>query len=349
MPANPPEGPQTMQCMEVWGGTRTVETRVAMVGLDAWVYSKPYGQSDEGGDVYYVSSCASGRITRLLVADVAGHGSAVCDVAASLQRLMRQFVNYLDQGSFVRSMNRQFAALSKNGCFATAVVSTFFAPTRQLSGCNAGHPPPLLYRAADKQWTFAEPMPARATAPAVPTLARAGVGGGPAAVHAIELDFPRSSNLPLGIIDLADYKQFDLRLSVGDVVLCYTDSLTEARTPEGDLIGPGGLLRLLRQLPPCEPEALVPTLLAAVEALAPGNLAGDDVTVLLFRPNGNGWRMPAGRWLLGSGRMLRSLFDCLRAGIVPWPDLSLANLGGAVFRPFNRTWRGRSQRIPPSV
>ena len=29
------------------------------------------------------------------------------------------------------------------------------------------------------------------------------------------------------------------------------------------------------------------------------------------------------------------------AGVIPWPEMSLANLGGAVFGPLNRTWRGR--------
>ena len=43
-----------------------------MAGLDAWVFSRPYGNASGGGDVYYVSSCATGRITRLLVADGAG-------------------------------------------------------------------------------------------------------------------------------------------------------------------------------------------------------------------------------------------------------------------------------------
>ena len=68
---------ETMQCMEVWGGNQVVNSSVVMAGLDAWVYSKPYGGSDGGGDVYYVSACATGRITRLLVADVAGHGAPV--------------------------------------------------------------------------------------------------------------------------------------------------------------------------------------------------------------------------------------------------------------------------------
>lgn len=329
--------PQRMQCMEVWGGSCTADTSVAMAGLDAWVYSKPFGQSAEGGDVYYVSSCATGRITRLLVADVAGHGSAVRDVAAGLQGLMRRYVNYLDQGRFVQSMNGQFGALSKNGCFATAVVSTFFAPTRHLSVCNAGHPPPLLYRAKEGRWRFAEPMPDTGTKGTGET----GETGADAA--AVDLDFPPGSNLPLGVLDLADYKQFDLRLDVGDLVLCYTDSLVESRNAAGEMLGPGGLLRIVRGLPPTEPGVIVPTLLAAIKVQAEGNLTGDDVTVLLFRPNGRARRTPVVRLFLGSGRMLRGLLGSVRAGQIPWPDFSLANVGGAVFGPLNRTWRGRSR------
>src|SRR5579862_737778 len=113
---------QHMQCMEVWGGSQTIARSVEMGGLDAWLYSKPFGQSDGGGDIYYASSCATGRINRLLLADVAGHGIGVADVAAYLRTLMRRYVNFLDQRKFVRSMNAQFAQYSKDGCFATALV-----------------------------------------------------------------------------------------------------------------------------------------------------------------------------------------------------------------------------------
>src|SRR5437764_136362 len=150
--------PQTevMQCMEVWGGNQPTDSGVVMSGLDAWVYCKPFGASAGGGDVYYVSSCATGRITRLLVADVSGHGDAVSELAANLRTMMRRYVNYLDQSRFVGEMNRQFTSHAKLGTFATAVVTTFFAPTNHLSLCNAGHPPPLLYRAATKKWSFLE-------------------------------------------------------------------------------------------------------------------------------------------------------------------------------------------------
>src|SRR6266550_2791582 len=124
--------PELMQCMEVWGGSDIVDKTVAISGLDAWVYCKPYLDAEGGGDVYYVSSCATGRITRLLVADVSGHGEAVRATAQHLRELMRRYVNHIDQTRFVRSMNQQFAALSKDGSFATALVTTFFAPTNHL-------------------------------------------------------------------------------------------------------------------------------------------------------------------------------------------------------------------------
>src|ERR1700749_1242434 len=143
-----------MQCMEVWGGSQIASSGVELAGLDVWIYSKPFGQAQRGGDVYYVSSCASGRISRLLLADVSGHGKSVATTAADLRTLMRRFVNRLDQKEFVRLLNQQFPTLSRGGTFSTAVVTTFFAPSRRLLICNAGHPRPLLFRAAKKEWTL---------------------------------------------------------------------------------------------------------------------------------------------------------------------------------------------------
>src|SRR5688572_29319626 len=112
-PASAPD-PHRMTCMEIWGGCDPADAAVSVPGLDAWVYSRPYREHHAaapeseggGGDVYYVSSCATGRINRLLVADVSGHGQAVRHIAVSLRDLMRRYVNYLDQSRFVLSMNR---------------------------------------------------------------------------------------------------------------------------------------------------------------------------------------------------------------------------------------------------
>lgn len=313
--------PELMQCMEVWGGNQPVDSSVTMAGLDAWVYCRPYAATGgtaaaAGGDVYFVSSCATGRITRLLVADVSGHGNVVAEVASSLRTLMRKYVNYLDPRRFVGEMNRRFAALSENGSFATAVVTTFFSPTNQVSFCNAGHPPPLLYRAGSG-WSYLERQPQ-----------------GDALV-----------DLPLGIEDSSDYLESDVRLGVGDMVLCYTDGLPESRRADGDFLGQDGLLEIARGLDVSDPKAIVPALLKAIAALHPGNLDNDDITLLLFRSNGVGATTSLLTRLLGPFRVARGLVASLfpGGGPAPWPDFHPANVGGAMIGPMNRLW-GRRKR-----
>jgi sigma-B regulation protein RsbU (phosphoserine phosphatase) len=313
-----------MQCMEVWGGNRAVDSGVVMAGLDAWVYSRPFGESVEGGgDVYYVSSCATGRITRLLVADVSGHGAAVCDVGGQLRTLMRRYVNYIDQTRFVADLNHEFASFSTAGCFATAVITTFYGPTGSLSLCNAGHPPPLVYRAAARQWSFLETRKAGAANEASAPLA----------------------NIPLGIIDLCDYEQFDVRLSVGDMVLCYTDSLPEARDDNGELLGQARLLDIVQTIDVTDPARVVPSLLAAIAARSPGNLAADDVTCLLFRPNGLSPRLPLRERVLAPLRILRGVAQALAGkGPMPFPEFSIANIGGAVLSPLGKRYGRKGNR-----
>ena len=74
-----------MACMEVWGGSQLADHATAFGGLDVWLYSRPHGQSARGGDVVYASSCATGRITRLMVADVAGQSGRHQLVSAVVQ------------------------------------------------------------------------------------------------------------------------------------------------------------------------------------------------------------------------------------------------------------------------
>jgi phosphoserine phosphatase RsbU/P len=306
-----------MVCMEVWGGSEPVDSAVSLPGLDAWVYSRPYQQTGNGGgggDVYYASACASGRINRLLVADVSGHGQAVSAIGLQLRNLMRRYVNYIDQSKFVLSMNRQFVASSQAGCFATAVVTTFFAPTRTLTVCNAGHPPPLVWRSQSGEWS-------------VLNLAR----------HEGET----ITNLPLGIVDLDDCEQFAIELAVGDLVLIYTDAFIEAKDASGEMLGVIGLLDLVRSTGnPREPRRFVQEIVQAVEARTNGGLAGDDVTALLLHANGTGARPSFFKWAAAPLRVLTSIAGAaMGRGPAGLPDMRLANIGGAILAPLNRLWR----------
>ena len=310
--------PQQMQCMEVWGGSQMTARNVELGGLDAWVYSKPYQQAQRGGDVYYASSCATGRITRLLLADVSGHGNTVAATAADLRTLMRRFVNRLDQTEFVRELNQEFAALSREGSFATAIVGTFFAPTGRLILSNAGHPRPFVYRAADNRWDFlGEGYSAGASGP---------------------------QNLPLGIIALTEYRHFDIELADGDCLLGYTDALIESRDADGEMFGEEGLLRLVRLLGYVQPNKMIDTLLAEIADRHPGNLTDDDVTVLMVRANGKKPRLSFATKAKAAMSLLGSLVRSLKPGGEPaaLPDANLANVGGAIIPALEQRWRSGS-------
>ncbi len=306
---------QHMQCMEVWGGSQLTSAGVELGGLDVWVYSKPFGEAQRGGDVYYVSSCATGRISRLLLADVSGHGQSVASTAADLRTLMRRFVNRLDQKQFVKLLNEQFTALSSHGNFATAVVTTFFEPSRRLSLCNAGHPRPLLFRAIEGRWSL--------------------LG------NEDHIEKEGLSNIPLGMFQVADYEQIDVELASGDCLISYTDALTESRDADGEMLGEKGLLRILNLLGDVPADKLISSLLHEISERFPENLAADDVTLLVVRANGRALHFSFGEKLEALGRFLGTFLRSLnpRADRAPFPDANLANLGGAIIPALARRWR----------
>jgi serine phosphatase RsbU (regulator of sigma subunit) len=308
--------------MEVWGGSQLTARGVEFGGLDAWVYSKPHGQAQRGGDVYYASSCGTGRITRLLLADVCGHGNAVAATAADLRTLMRQFVNRLNQTEFVSLLNRQFGEMCTGGTYATAIVTTFFSPTRRLAVCNAGHPRPLLYSAARHHWRL---------------------------LSHEETDDSRLTNTPIGMLALAEYEQFDVELEPGDCLICYTDALIESNDADGEMLGEAGLLKIVRLLTGPDdgqldkPQRLAERLLEEIGARYPENLTEDDVTVLVVSANGRAPHYSIGEKMRALGRLTGSLIRAVVPGAErpPLPDWNLANLGGLFIPALGRRWRAK--------
>ena len=251
--------------MEIWGGIEPVERTVATPGLDLWVFSQPFGGDEQGGDVYYVTLCGGGLITRIVVADVSGHGSSVAEFSSSLRSLLRKNINQKSQNRLVERLNRQFADMAEMQRFATALVITYLASVNRLSVCNAGHPRPLYFEASAGSWSFLSP-------------ARGDVDDG--------------GNLPLGLDEATRYQTFDLTLGPGDLAVLYTDALTEAADPAGKLLGESGLLAVAAglDLATSSPDAIGRTLLSAVGRHRGPAEADDDVTMIVLRHNASGPR-----------------------------------------------------------
>eukprot|EP00752_Nemacystus_decipiens_P015984 g14289.t1 len=232
-----------------------------MTGLDGYLYARPHLGAKRGGDVYYLSSCASGRITRVLLADVAGHGSKVAETAQDLRSLMQRYVNFTSQQKFMKAMNQKFAEVTEDGRFATTVAMSFLAPKGQLSLSNAGHPSPMWYRAKERCW------------------------------HILGIDpedeqSDASADLPFGIIEDAGYQQTDISFQAGDMLLLYTDALIESRGSDGRQVGVRGLLDRLNRLGTLPPDQLIPALIERLAQDDQNDLSDDDVTALLISANG---------------------------------------------------------------
>jgi phosphoserine phosphatase RsbU/P len=268
----PPVDRYNLHALELRGGNDAANDQITLSGFEAFIYSQPHQGHAQGGDLRFVSTCAMGQIVRFTLADIAGHGEEAGDLALRLRGMMRKHMNMPNPTQFARQLNKELGRLNTSGKFATAVITTYFAPTDHLIICNAGHPRPLLYHAPR---AYAEP-----------TEARSWELFDQASSCAITPDNVKKTgvaNLPLGIIPQTNYPQFATRLVEGDFVLSYTDALIEAVDPSGKPLGEGGLLQIARGLDMAalSPGQIGPAILDAVSAFRAGKPADDDQTLIV--------------------------------------------------------------------
>jgi sigma-B regulation protein RsbU (phosphoserine phosphatase) len=248
--------PAALQCLEIWGGNHGVSHALELPGLTGWLHSEPIQQSLQGGDVHYVSVCSKGVLTRLALADVSGHGQSAGSVAGLLRGLIRKHIDTWDQSELMRELNSSLSSRVTHSQYASAILFAYYQPTRELVFTNAGHPPASWYHSSTKTWDWLES--------ATPLA------------HSIE-------GLPLGIIDGTDYVQVAVRLEPGDLLLLYTDGITEARDPDGEMLGKNGLLAIVRSLSIDEPARMAEHFIARLREFRGSTPPDDDHTFCLLQ------------------------------------------------------------------
>ena len=253
------EGVARLACFELWGGNGNVAHPIELPGLLGWICCTPFGHAMGGGDVHYVSVCSKGQVSRIALADVAGHGESASSVAERLRRVLQQHSDNWDQSALMGELNEAFQRDATGVQFATAVVLGFYFGSGELLFTNAGHLPLLWHHAED--WLEERTPHAKAVA-----------------------------GLPLGLISGTAYAQTAVELSRGDLLLLYTDGITDSRNESGEQLGQEGLLALVRGLPVDSPEGPVAfghALGARLKRFRGGAAQRDDETlVVLQRPRG---------------------------------------------------------------
>ena len=248
-----------LACFELWGGNRLVAHPLELPGLLGWVSSTPFGEAASGGDVHYLSVCSKGQISRIALADVAGHGESASAVADRLRQVLRHHTDNWDQSALMQELNEAFQQDAEGVQFATAVVLGFYSVTGELLFTNAGQPPLLWYHAETGAWEWLEER----------------------TPYAKDVD-----GLPLGLIRGTDYTQTAVELQRGDLLLLYTDGITESRNPNGDELGLEGLMELVRGLPVDSrdvPAAFGQAVVEKLRQFRSGCPRRDDETIMLIQ------------------------------------------------------------------
>ncbi|MFC1415596.1 PP2C family protein-serine/threonine phosphatase [Streptacidiphilus cavernicola] len=199
-----------------------------------------------GGDLYDLLDTPYG--IRILLGDVQGKGLAAVETAADVLGVFRDTAR--TEPDLARVAERLDAALARRPGgerFVTAVLLTVpHLADQPAEVVNCGHPPPLLRR-----------------------------GG---RVEAVE---PPSFAPPLSLLGLTGghYRAGPLDLRPGDLLLLYTDGVSEARDREGRFYP---LPERLAALPAQDPDGVLDQLLADVVGYVPDGLT-DDAALLVFR------------------------------------------------------------------
>jgi sigma-B regulation protein RsbU (phosphoserine phosphatase) len=245
-----------LACLELRGGNRAAVYRAELPGLNAWVSCRPLQPAIRGGDLYYLSVCSQGSIARVTIADVAGHGERVSQIAERLRDALREHADHWDQSALIRQLNETFLKGSLDGQFATAFLLSHYAETGELLFTNAGHLPPLWYRASLGKWTLLEDL----------------------TPYSKEI-----ADLPLGLIPGTAYRQTAIQLEPHDLLLLYTDGVSESHDDQGEQLGLDRLLKIAGGLPSGSAAAAGEALLAAVARFRGSAPPADDETVVALR------------------------------------------------------------------
>jgi sigma-B regulation protein RsbU (phosphoserine phosphatase) len=248
--------PHRLKCAETWASNQETSSAADVPGLRVWVHSTPFGSGEAGGDVHYVSVCPSCIVSRIALADVSGHGRAVVSLGAKLRELMQKYLTALEQTNLMRDLNEAVMAELDGVHYATMVAVGFHGRRGLLVMTNAGHPPAFWYRAHRNEWAWFEPH-----------RAAEGVG---------------VRGTPLGLLPNVSYDRMIVKPESGDLIVLYSDGVSEATNPAGEELGRDDLMTLARAMDPASAETFGRQLVEAVSQFRGGSVAEDDETIIVL-------------------------------------------------------------------
>lgn len=216
-----------------------------LAGLD--MAGKTMACRTVGGDYYDFLKFPDGRVG-MLVGDVAGKGMPASLLMSSLQaRVQVLFEDSADLANKIARLNKTTCQNCPENRFITFFMAVADPASGELAYVNAGHNPPLLVRASG------------------------------------EFEVLEGGGMILGIMPKAVYQERRAALLPGDVLVLFSDGVTEAPNPSNEEFGEQRLAELVCSLRDRPATEIVDQILQAVISFSEGAPAADDITVVVAR------------------------------------------------------------------
>lgn len=202
-----------------------------------------------GGDYYDFLPTPSGLVG-LAIGDVSGKGIPAALLMSALQASLRglTLAGITDLGDLMTKLNRLIYDATPTNRFATFFYGLYDSSDKVLRFSSAGHNPSLLYR--------------------------------PGADEPVWL---RTKGVGLGLTGASQYEQAMVHLQSGDVLVLYTDGVTEARNVDGEESGEALLLSAVRESKALHADGILRQITNAVNSFAGTAPQHDDITVIVMR------------------------------------------------------------------
>jgi len=223
-------------------------------GLICETFYKP--AQSIGGDYYDFFPMLGGR-WGIAIGDVSGKGIGAALLMASLQASLKaQALHpHSDLSVLVGDVNRLVHESSPVNFFASLFYGEYQPATRVLRYVNAGHNPPIVLRWRKERCEV----------------------------------FPlETEGTPVGALEDATYTSGTLRLDVGDLLVAYTDGITESENLRGEFWGQKRFEHLLRSCRNCTPKQIIQYVLDAIASFTKGQAQRDDITLVVARVKDEG-------------------------------------------------------------
>jgi sigma-B regulation protein RsbU (phosphoserine phosphatase) len=204
-----------------------------------------------GGD-YYDYFRISPHETAFAIGDISGHGLSSALLMAGLVGFVRSnAIMYNDDLKiFMDKVNKLMCDSTDGSKFATFFYSVYNSETKTLRFVNAGHNPPLLYRSKTKSFE--------------------------------EL---KTDGFIIGGLTDFNYKDASLNLDGNDLLLYYTDGITETFNSENEQYGEERLKKIIEENYPASPKNICDKIIESVEGYSNGKPQADDMTLLAIKLN----------------------------------------------------------------